>query len=141
MTLYVIVCFGFDPDIILYPFSISTPVGISNISKNIYSGYVVSVGSKQTLVDLFELDMVDFNIILGIDWLDSCYASLDCLINKVILRFPSEPIIEWEGCSLAARGRFIYYLRARRLISKRCFYHLFWVKDSNSEGPSYIRFR
>lgn len=28
-------------------------------------------GSKETLVDLIELDMVDFDIILVIDWLHS----------------------------------------------------------------------
>lgn len=30
---------------------------------------MVSVGGRETLVDLFELDMVDFNFILGMDWL------------------------------------------------------------------------
>ncbi|KAF3634026.1 hypothetical protein FXO38_25327 [Capsicum annuum] len=49
-------------------------------------------------------------------------------------RFPGEPVIEWESGSLAPKGKFISYLRARRLISKGYLYHLVWVKDSNSKG-------
>lgn len=30
---------------------------------------MVDFGSKQTLLDLFELDMVDFDVIQGMDWL------------------------------------------------------------------------
>lgn len=29
---------------------------------------MLSFGSKKTLVDLYELDMVDLGVILGIDW-------------------------------------------------------------------------
>ena len=43
-------------------------------------------------------------------------------------------MIEREGHSLAPRGHFISYLRARKLISKGCLYHLIWVKDSNAES-------
>ena len=84
-------------------------------------GGMVAVGSRQTLMDLFELDMVNFDIILGMDWLHSYYASLDCQTCKVVFRFPGESVIEWEGGSLDPRERFISYLRARRLIFKGFF--------------------
>ncbi|KAF3633980.1 hypothetical protein FXO38_14860 [Capsicum annuum] len=32
--------------------------------------------------NLIELDMVDFDIILGMDWLHSCYASIDCRTRR-----------------------------------------------------------
>lgn len=73
----------------------------------------------------------------GKDWLHSCYASLNCRTHKVIFRFPGELVIELEGVYLAPRGPFISYLRARRLISKGCLYHMVRVKDSNSKGPSF----
>lgn len=33
-------------------------------------------------------------------------------------------------------GRFIFYLKARKMISKGYLYHLVWVKDSIFETPS-----
>ena len=80
--------------------------------------------------------MVDFDVILGINSLHSCYASVDCRTRRVIFQFLNELVIEWEGSSLVPKGRFISYIRSRKLISKRCLYHLVKVKDSNLEGPS-----
>lgn len=82
--------------------------------------------------------MVDFDVILGIEWLRSCYASLDCRTCKVILKFSNEPVIEWGGSSLVSKVRFISYLKAQKLISKECLYLLVQVMDSNSEGPSLL---
>lgn len=39
-----------------------------------------SIIPRETLVDLIELDMIDFDVILGMDWLHLCYTSLDCRI-------------------------------------------------------------
>lgn len=38
----------------------------------------MSVYNRDTVVDLVELDMTEFNAILGMGWLYSCYATLDC---------------------------------------------------------------
>lgn len=46
---------------ILNPISISTPVGNSVVAKKIYRSCVTSVGGKETLKDLIELDMQDFD--------------------------------------------------------------------------------
>ena len=134
MTPYVAVGFGFEPSVISKPFSIFTPVGDSIVVRRVYRGCVVTVGSQDTLIDLIELDMVAFDAILGMDWLHSCYATLDYRTRKVIFSFQNEPVIEWEGHSLAPRGHFISYLRARKLISKGCLYHLIRVMDSNAES-------
>lgn len=45
-------------------------------------------------------------------------------------------MVEWEGSSLMTKKRFISYLRAQKLVSKGCLYHLVRVKDSNFGGPS-----
>ena len=77
--------------------------------------------------------MVEFDVILGMDWLDSCYASVDCRTSIVRFQFPDEPILEWKGSILATMDRVISYLKARKMISKVYLYYLVWVKDSNSE--------
>ncbi len=73
-------------------------------------GGVVSVCGRETLVDIFELDMLDFDVILEMDWSHSCYVSLDYRNHKFIFKFPNKPVIEWEESSLVPKERFISYL-------------------------------
>ncbi|WMV45742.1 hypothetical protein MTR67_039127, partial [Solanum verrucosum] len=91
---------------------------------------------KVTSADLIELEMVDFDIILGMDWLHSCYASVDCRTRIVHFKFPDEPILKWKGGSSVPMGRFISYLKAIKMISKGYIYHLVQVKDSSSKTPT-----
>lgn len=49
---------------------------------------------KITLFDLVKFDMIDFNVILGMDFLHSCYASIDCRIQEVKFKFINELILE-----------------------------------------------
>lgn len=67
MTPYVVVGFGFEPDMIAESFSVSTLVGDSVVARKVYKFFFVSIISKDTMVDLIELDMVTFDAILGID--------------------------------------------------------------------------
>ena len=48
-------------------------------------------------MDFVELDMVDFEIILGMDWLHVCFASIDCRTRVVMFNIPNEPNLEWKG--------------------------------------------
>ena len=75
--------------------------------------------------------MVDFDVILGMNCLHSCYALVDYRTRIVHFQFPDEPILEWKGSSLVPMGRFIFYLKARKMISKGYLDHLVRVKDSS----------
>ncbi|KAF3623728.1 hypothetical protein FXO38_30603 [Capsicum annuum] len=99
VTPFVAMCINFDLEVISNPFFVSTSIGDSIITKRVYRWCVVSVGGKKTLVDLFELDMLDFNVILGMDWLHSCYASLDCQTHKGI-EFGIDLILETRSISI-----------------------------------------
>lgn len=43
----------------------------------VYHSCKVSVSSRESMVDLMVLEMVDFDVILSMDWLASCHATLD----------------------------------------------------------------
>ncbi|XP_070034838.1 uncharacterized protein [Nicotiana tomentosiformis] len=77
-------------------FEVSTPVGDSVIAKRVYRGCILVVHSRSTVADLIELDMVEFDVIMGMDWLASCHANVDCRSKMVRFQFPWEPVLEWK---------------------------------------------
>ncbi|XP_069143544.1 uncharacterized protein [Solanum lycopersicum] len=67
VTPYIAVQFSVNLETLSEPFSISTPVGDPIIAKRLYINCPVTVSQKVTSADLVELEMVDFNVILGMD--------------------------------------------------------------------------
>ncbi|WMV08784.1 hypothetical protein MTR67_002169 [Solanum verrucosum] len=65
-------------DVLIDPFSVSTPTGASIVANRVYRSCLDSLSYRVTHVDLVKLDMLDFDVILGMDWLHSFYASVDC---------------------------------------------------------------
>ncbi|XP_070041054.1 uncharacterized protein [Nicotiana tomentosiformis] len=80
--------------------------------------------------------MVDFDVTIGMVWLASCYANIDCHTKMVRFHFPSEPVIEWKGNIAMMKGRFISYLKAIKMISKCYIYHLLHVRDAEVDLPT-----
>ena len=54
------------PEKLYEPFYVYTPVGESILAKRVYR-CPVSINHKNTMTDLVESDMVDFDVILGMD--------------------------------------------------------------------------
>ncbi|XP_070019631.1 uncharacterized protein [Nicotiana sylvestris] len=58
--------------------SVATPVGESLLAEYMYRACQIRVEGRDTLADLIVLDMIDFDMLMGMDWLCSCYAIVDC---------------------------------------------------------------
>ncbi|XP_070022391.1 uncharacterized protein [Nicotiana sylvestris] len=127
--------FGIEPKLIK-PFEVSTSIGDPVIARWVYRDCIIVVHSRYTVADLIELDMVEFNIIMGMDWLASCYANVDYRSKMVRFQFPWESALEWKGNTASPRGRFIFYLKARKMIRKGYIYHLVRVQDVKAESPT-----
>ena len=65
------------------------------IVKIVYHNCRVIVYGYDTLVDFIELEMVDLDIIMSMDWLASCYATIDCRTKKLHFHFPHGRVM-WE---------------------------------------------
>ncbi|XP_070030884.1 uncharacterized protein [Nicotiana tomentosiformis] len=79
--------FGIVPEILTDPFAISTLIRESIITRRVYQGCTVTVCSRQTSADLVELEMIDFDAIMGMDWLAACYATVDCRAKATKFHF------------------------------------------------------
>ncbi|XP_070036558.1 uncharacterized protein [Nicotiana tomentosiformis] len=136
VTPYVALEFGIEPEQHHEQFFISTQVGESIMAARVCRDCVVMVRCRDTMADLIELGMVDFDVIMGMDWLYSCFAKIDCRTRTIRFEFPNESIIEWKGDDVVLKGRFISYLKAAKMINKGCIYHLARVTDTDVEAPT-----
>ncbi|XP_070008616.1 uncharacterized protein [Nicotiana sylvestris] len=124
VTLYFAINLGLESEQLSESFLVSIPVGESVKVTRVYRGCIVSVQVRNTKTDLIELEMVDFNVIMGMDWLSSCCAMLDCHAKIVKFQFPNEEVLEWKGSSASLVGKFISYLKSQRMIGKGCLAYL-----------------
>ena len=74
--------------------------------------------------DLVELPMHDFDIILGMDWLHSCYACMDCRSRVVRFSFPNEEDLVWEGYNSSRLNPLVSNIKANKMMSKGLLCHL-----------------
>ena len=76
------------------PIRVSTLVGESVIIEKVYMPCLVTFVGSNTHVDLVILEMVDFNVILGMTWLSPNFAILDCNAKTVTLAKPgTDPLV------------------------------------------------
>ena len=66
------------------PILVSTPLGENVRTDRVYKDYPIVVCCKTTCAYLVELPMHDFDVILGMDILHSCYACMDYR-NRVVI--------------------------------------------------------
>ena len=63
----------------------------------VYKDCPIVVCGRTVCADLVELPMHDFDVIIGMECLHSCYAFLDCRSRVVRFGFPNEEELVWEG--------------------------------------------
>ncbi|XP_070055328.1 uncharacterized protein [Nicotiana tomentosiformis] len=118
------------------PIYVSTSVGNSVVVDQIYRSCVVTFCGYETRADLLLLDMIDFDVILGMDWLSPHHTILDYHAKTIILAMPALPRLEWNGSSVSTASRVISFVKARHMVEKGCLAYLAYVRDTTEEFPA-----
>ena len=82
--------------------------------------------------DFIIIDLKGLDVILGMDWLSSNYASMDCFRKEVILRRLRLPVVIFYGERRRAPSGLISAISARWLLQKGCKGYLAHVVDTRS---------
>ena len=81
------------PDIINEHFMVTTLVGESVVEKRVYRNFPIMFPNIVTHFELVELYMVNFDVILRMNWLHDCFDSIDCRTRIVKFNFSNEPVL------------------------------------------------
>ena len=70
--------------ILNFDLTVDFPIGHSIIENIMFRGYLMMTSYMEMLVNLVLLDLLDFYVILGIDWLASYNPLVDCFGKRVM---------------------------------------------------------
>ncbi|KAL2471717.1 DNA/RNA polymerase superfamily protein [Abeliophyllum distichum] len=63
---------------------VATPVGDLLLANSVYKDYVIKLNDQELKANLIPLDINDFDVILGMDFLAANRASVDCFRKEVV---------------------------------------------------------
>lgn len=113
---------------------ISTPSREEVEIEDVYEGFTILIESYELKVDLIPLDMLDFDIILGINWLSMYIAKMDCYAKIIILKMTNNDKVKLKKERNMMFNGLILMMTARKLIRKRCEDFIAYVKDVYKRG-------
>ncbi|VVA36048.1 PREDICTED: reverse mRNAase, partial [Prunus dulcis] len=111
-------------------FSISLPTGEVLFADRVFRNCFVQVDDAWLEADLIPLDLVDLDIILGMDWLEKHHASVDCFRKEVTLRSPGQPKVIFRGERRVLPTCLISAITAKKLLKKGCEGYLAHIIDT-----------
>ena len=79
--------------------------------------------------DLVLLDVISFDVILGMDWLAQYYATVDCRAKELIFRIPYENEFRFRGDESSVPQNLISAITARKMLRRGCQGYLAVVRD------------
>ncbi|XP_070003336.1 uncharacterized protein [Nicotiana sylvestris] len=115
---------------------VANPIGESLLVEYVYRTCQIQVEGRDTLADLIVLDMIDFDMLVGMDWLSSYYAIVDCHANIVKFEIPNEPSFIRSGNQVPETCKIVSFMKAQRILKKGCLDHLAIVNNTRKETVS-----
>ncbi|XP_073016426.1 uncharacterized protein [Primulina eburnea] len=90
---------GLTPELIVEPFRVATPTSKTVETHRVHRKCKICINENLFQSELIQLNMVEFDIILGMDWLARNNAMVDCKGKSVRLRTPNQKEVVYHGKS------------------------------------------
>ena len=113
---------------------ISFPAGDPSFSDRVVKDSRVLIGEQEFLVDLVALDMRDFDVVLGMDWMSRHRATLDCYKKEVKLHRLGKLEVKFWGIRRELSSNMISTMAAQRILRMGCQGYLAYVVETRKEG-------
>ena len=113
---------------------VSLLVGDPLFSDRIVRDSRVLIGGQEFPADLVALDMRDFDVVLGMDWLSRHIATLDCYQKEVKLHRLGKLEVKFRGIHRELSSSMISAMAAQRMLHKGCQGYLAYVVETWKEG-------
>ena len=113
---------------------VSLPVGDRLFSDRVVRDSRVLIGGQEFQADLVALDMRDFDVVLGMDWLPRHRATLDCYKKEVKFHRPGKLEVKFRGIRRELSSNMISAMVAQRMLRKGCQGYLAYVVETGKEG-------
>lgn len=113
-----------------------TPLGLADAIEAMYEGCGVEIDGRLLKADLYLLRMMEFDVILGMDWLSCHNAQIDCLDKTVQFCVSGEAELCFQGSKPLSQPKMVSALSARRMLRKGCLGYLAYVVDIQREDQS-----
>ncbi|XP_070662233.1 uncharacterized protein [Malus domestica] len=127
-----------NPDLIIgYDLEFSMPRGDICFVDRVYPGCPVVVEDVIMPANLIPLDSMDFDVILGTDWLYYNRAKIDCYGKTITFNCLGLPEVTFVGKPSGVRHGIISVMKAKRMLLKGCQGYLAHVV-LNDDTPSSV---
>ena len=113
---------------------VSLPAGDPLLAERVVRDSRVLIEGQEFPADLVALDMRDFHVVLGMDWLSRHRATLDCYKKEVKLNRPGKLEVRFRGLCRELSSCMISAMAAQRMLRKGCQGYLAYVVETGKEG-------
>ena len=115
------------------PLVINTPIGEPIEVKHMYPSCVVEIEEKTLPADLIELAILDFDVILGMDWLSENCSTINCYKKYVMFEHEKERKSTLQCDRSEVPANLISLIKASKLLKKGCQGYLAQVVNKEAK--------
>ena len=124
---------GWQASRMAIPLSVATPLSDSLDSDVFLLSCPVLIEDRELQVNLI---LLNFSVILRMDWLSQHFATVDCRRKEVIFRIPNEEEFKFVGDKSSTPQNLISAITARKMLRKGYQGYLALVRDTTTEKTS-----